>query len=71
MAGEFEQIATRLHEIAEELAELSIVRLRDAIDAGGDELPVDDKLLGRARRSVLKAANLLESGGSGSAATDW
>lgn len=71
MAGEFDDIARRLEQIAEELADLSIARLRDAIDQGGTELPVDDKLLQRARRAVLKAANLLDSGASGASSADW
>lgn len=40
-------------------------RLRDSIDAGGDQLPVDEKLITRARRSVEKAATLLRSTGGG------
>lgn len=36
-------------------------RLRDSIDAGGTELPVDEKLITRARRAVEKAAGLLRS----------
>ncbi|NLA35230.1 MAG: hypothetical protein GX868_06020 [Actinobacteria bacterium] len=71
MAGEFDDIAQRLHQIADELADLSIARIRDAIDSGGTELPVDDKLMQRARRAVLKAANLLESGASGASQADW
>ena len=59
MAGEFDEIRGRLDGIAEELADLAIQRLRDSIDAGGDELPVDEKRLTRARRAVEKAANLL------------
>jgi hypothetical protein len=59
MAGEFEDIRARLEAIAEELADLAIVRLRESIDAGGDELPVDERRLTRARRAVEKAANLL------------
>jgi hypothetical protein len=59
MAGEFDEIRGRLDAIAEELADLAIQRLRDSIDAGGDELPVDEKRLTRARRAVEKAANLL------------
>lgn len=38
-------------------------RLRDSIDQGGHELPVDEKLITRARRSVEKAAGLLRSTG--------
>ncbi len=60
MAGEFEEIRGRLEAIAEELADLAMVRLRESIDAGGHELPVDEKRLTRARRAVEKAAHLLE-----------
>lgn len=60
MAGEFEDIRARLEVIAEELADLAIVRLRESIDAGGHELPVDEKRLTRARRAVEKAINLLD-----------
>lgn len=60
MAGEFDDIRGRLEAIAEELAELAIQRLRESIDAGGKELPVDEKRLTRARRAVEKAINLLD-----------
>lgn len=60
MAGEFEDLRVRLEVISEELADLAISRLRDSIDAGGTELPVDERRLTRARRAVLKAAHLLE-----------
>ncbi|MBX3284327.1 MAG: hypothetical protein R2746_09185 [Acidimicrobiales bacterium] len=60
MAGEFEDIKARLEGIAEELADLAIVRLRESIDAGGSEIPVDEKRLTRARRAVEKAIHLLE-----------
>ena len=59
MAGEFDDNRSRLEGIAEELADLAIVRLRESIDAGGHELPVDEKRLTRARRAVEKAVNLL------------
>ena len=59
MAGEFEDIRSRLEAIAEELADLAIVRLRESIDAGGQELPVDERRLTRARRAVEKAVDLL------------
>ncbi len=59
MAGEFDDIRNRLDVIAEELADLAIARLRESIDAGGTELPVDEKRLTRARRAVEKAANIL------------
>ncbi|MBU6217038.1 MAG: hypothetical protein KGR17_10590 [Acidobacteria bacterium] len=59
MAGEFDDIRSRLELIAEELADLAIIRLRESIDAGGSELPVDERRLTRARRAVEKAVNLL------------
>ena len=62
MSGEFEEIADRLRVIAEELADLAIVRLRESIDAGGTELPVDEKRLTRARRAVEKAMHILDGG---------
>ena len=67
MAGEFEEIRGRLEVIAEELADLAIVRLRESVDAGGRELPVDERRLTRARRAVAKAAHLLEEPDR----TDW
>ena len=39
MAGEFDEIRGRLEAIAEELADLAIIRLRESIDNGGHELP--------------------------------
>ena len=60
MAGEFDEIRGRLELIAEELADLAIIRLRESIDAGGHELPIDEKRLTRARRAVEKAINLLQ-----------
>ena len=59
MAGEFDDIRMRLEAISEELTDLAIVRLRESIDAGGHELPVDERRLNRARRAVEKAAHLL------------
>ena len=59
LAGEFDEIRSRLDAIAEELSDLAIVRLRESIDAGGTELPVDEKRLSRARRAVEKASFLL------------
>lgn len=67
MAGEFDEIRGRLEGIAEELADLAIVRLRESIDAGGQEYPVDEKRLTRARRAIEKAIHLLEEPDDG----DW
>lgn len=59
MAGELQDIRARLEAIAEELADLALERLRESIDAGGRELPVDERRLTRARRAVEKAATIL------------
>jgi hypothetical protein len=59
VAGEFAEIRSRLETIAEELADLGLDRLRQSVDAGGTELPVDERRLSRARRAVLKAADIL------------
>jgi predicted ABC-type ATPase len=60
MAGEFEDIRRRLDAISEELADLAMQRLKESIDAGGHELPVDEKRLARARRAVEKAISILQ-----------
>ncbi len=60
MPGEFDEIRGRLEVIAEELADLAIQRLRESIDAGGKELPVDERRLTRARRAVEKAIGILK-----------
>jgi hypothetical protein len=60
VAGEFDDIRKRLEGIAEELSDLALERLRESIDAGGSELPVDERRLTRARRAVEKAVHLLD-----------
>jgi hypothetical protein len=60
VAGEFDDIRTRLEAISEELGDLAMERLRESIDAGGAELPVDERRLTRARRAVEKAVALLQ-----------
>ena len=42
------------------MSDLAIMRLRESIDAGGTELPVDERRLTRARRAVDKAVHLLD-----------
>jgi hypothetical protein len=60
VAGEFDDIRKRLEAISEELADLAMDRLRESIDAGGIELPVDERRLTRARRAIDKAVALLQ-----------
>ncbi|MCY4456505.1 MAG: hypothetical protein OXB90_00975 [Acidimicrobiaceae bacterium] len=59
MGQDFEDITSRLETISEELTDLAIMRLRESIDAGGKELPVDEKRITRARRAIEKAIHLL------------
>jgi len=55
-----ETIAERLRDIAEQLDDLALSVLREAAESGS-ERPVADKRLTQARRSVEKAAYVLES----------
>lgn len=55
-----ETIAERLRDIGEQLDDLSLSVLREAAESGS-ERPVADKRLTQARRSVEKAAYVLES----------
>jgi hypothetical protein len=57
VSEETDELADRLESIAEELADLAMSRLREAIEAGGD--PSGERRLTRARRSVEKAVALL------------
>lgn len=59
MAQQSEDIKSRLEAISEELADLAILRLRESIDAGDQEFPVEERRLTRARRAVEKAIQLL------------
>jgi hypothetical protein len=53
-------IANRLNGIAEELTEVSVDLLREAVEAGAGQRPAMDKKLSQARRAVEKAARALE-----------
>ena len=59
VGGEPAEISRRLEGIADELADLALQRLREAVDSGGTERPVDERRLASARRAVLKAAAIL------------
>ena len=61
MNDRLEDIQMRLEGISEELGDLSLDLLREAMDAGATQRPPLDKIIARARRSVDKAANLLGS----------
>ncbi|MEO1063851.1 MAG: hypothetical protein AAFZ07_20725 [Actinomycetota bacterium] len=57
-AEELEGIADRLDDINEQLAELAMAALRDAIEAGEGK-PELERRITRARRAVEKASTLL------------
>ena len=54
-----DEIRDRLEAIAEELADLAMESLRDAIEAGQRSRPAEERRLTQARRSVERAAALL------------
>jgi len=69
VAGDIEEIRERLEAIAEELADLAMDRLREAVSAEGDEpsraAQEEERRLTRARRAVEKAvATLARQGGA-------
>ena len=53
------KLETTMREAAKKFEFEKAARLRDSIDAGGTELPVDERRLTRARRAVDKAAAVL------------
>jgi len=54
-------VRSRLEAIAEELADLSLELLREAVDQGADKRPDLEKRVTRARTAVEKAVNLLHT----------
>jgi hypothetical protein len=61
MAADLDEIRGRLEVIAEELADLAMEALREAIEAGEHGRPAKERSLTQARRSVERAASLLAS----------
>lgn len=59
--ADYEHLAERLDQIAEELDDVAFDRLREAVADGEVERPPSDKTLMQARRSIAKAAHLLRS----------
>ena len=57
-----EGLRSQLEGIAEELAGIGYDKLKEAIETGDGAAAAEERRLGRARRSVLKAAALLASG---------
>ena len=55
-----EHIRTQLEHIAEQLDDLAMTILRDAVEEGATTRPEEEKKLTRARRSVEKAISILD-----------
>ena len=54
-----EHIRQQLQQIAEQLDDLAMSVLRDAVEEGATTRPEEEKKLSRARRSVEKAISIL------------
>lgn len=59
MGADIDDIRARLEAIAEELADLALDRLREAVEGGATRAPADERRLTRARRAVEKALAIL------------
>jgi hypothetical protein len=59
MAADLDDIRGRLEALAEDLADLAMEALREAIEAGDRSRPAGERRLTQARRSVERAASLL------------
>jgi hypothetical protein len=58
--ADIEDLRARLETIAEELGDLAVAALREAVEAGEDKRPELERRLTRARNAVEKAAHLLD-----------
>jgi len=63
VGADLEPLRARLEAISEELADLAIDRLREAV-AGDAAAPAEERRLTRARRAVDKAAAILAGPGA-------
>ena len=56
----YEYIVLRLRAISDDIGDLVMATLREAIESGAGSRPPQEKVLAQARRAVDKAASLLE-----------
>jgi hypothetical protein len=59
MDSRLAELRQQLDTIAEELAGIGYAKLKEAVESGSAAAAAEERRLGRARRSVLKAAALL------------
>jgi hypothetical protein len=62
MDGDIGHVVDKLEAISEELTDLAMDRLREAMAAGETTIPADEKRINRARRAVERAAAILRAG---------
>jgi ElaB/YqjD/DUF883 family membrane-anchored ribosome-binding protein len=60
MSDKVEDIRARLDSISDELADLAVDALRQAVEEGAQQRPPIERTLTKARRAVDKAARLLD-----------
>jgi len=54
-----DDLRSRLDDIAEELADIGLAKLKEAVREDNPDAAAEERLLARARRAVIKAAALL------------
>jgi hypothetical protein len=59
---QLEDLRSRLDDIAEEIADIGLAKLKEAVRQDDAEAAAQERRLARARRAVLKAAALLGGG---------
>jgi hypothetical protein len=70
-ANRYDDLADRLEAISEDLGDLSLDVLKEAMRSGATRRPDADKKLVQARRAVEKAAHLVRNLGNPDATDDW
>jgi len=60
---QLEDLRSRLDHIAEELADIGLAKLKEAVREDSAQAAADERRLSRARRAVMKAAAVLAGGG--------
>jgi hypothetical protein len=60
---QLEDLRSRLDDIAEQLADIGLAKLKQAVREDSAQAAAEERRLSRARRAVMKAAALLAGGG--------
>jgi hypothetical protein len=61
MEGDIGRVIGKLEAISEELTDIAMDRLREAMAAGATAIPGDEKRINRARRAIERAAAILRA----------